>query len=165
MKLRNANALAASIILLLAISCRSPEITPISGNTYLISASSAFNGTSKKDLIIREANKFAQSKGKVAVAISLKESHPAVGLGGQFEYQFKLVDPDSPEANNTSLMPRPDVVIEKTEKVTADVPAKDTAETKKDLYTELTKLDDLRKKGILTNEEFEAQKKKLLADK
>jgi hypothetical protein len=31
-----------------------------------------------------------------------------------------------------------------------------------DLYTELTKLDDLRKKGILTDEEFQAQKKKLL---
>ena len=31
-----------------------------------------------------------------------------------------------------------------------------------DLYTELMKLDDLRKKGILTEEEFEAEKKKLL---
>jgi hypothetical protein len=32
-----------------------------------------------------------------------------------------------------------------------------------DLYTELMKLDDLRKRGILTDEEFEAQKAKLLA--
>ena len=31
-----------------------------------------------------------------------------------------------------------------------------------DLYSELMKLDDLRNKGILTDEEFEAQKKKLL---
>ncbi len=31
-----------------------------------------------------------------------------------------------------------------------------------DLYTELTKLDDLRKKGILTEDEYNAQKKKLL---
>jgi hypothetical protein len=31
-----------------------------------------------------------------------------------------------------------------------------------DLYTELTKLDELRKNGIITEEEFEAQKKKVL---
>jgi hypothetical protein len=30
------------------------------------------------------------------------------------------------------------------------------------LYTELTKLDELRKKGILTDAEFEARKQKLL---
>jgi hypothetical protein len=31
-----------------------------------------------------------------------------------------------------------------------------------DLYTELIKLDDLRKRGILTEEEFQAEKKKVL---
>ena len=31
-----------------------------------------------------------------------------------------------------------------------------------DFYAELLKLDDLRKKGILTEKEFEAQKKKVL---
>jgi hypothetical protein len=30
------------------------------------------------------------------------------------------------------------------------------------VYAELVKLDDLRKKGIITEAEFEAQKKKLL---
>ena len=33
----------------------------------------------------------------------------------------------------------------------------------KDVYAELLKLDDLLKKGILTQEEFDAQKKKVLA--
>lgn len=33
---------------------------------------------------------------------------------------------------------------------------------KNDVYTELTKLDDLRKKGIITDAEFEIQKKKIL---
>lgn len=69
----------------------------------MISAYSAFNGTSKKTLIIREANKFAADKGKIAVAVSLKESHPSVGLGGHFEYQFKIVDPTSQEATNPIL--------------------------------------------------------------
>jgi hypothetical protein len=33
------------------------------------------------------------------------------------------------------------------------------------MYTELIKLDDLRKRGIITEAEFEAQKKKLLEGK
>ena len=37
--------------------------------------------------------------------------------------------------------------------------------TGNDLYTELTKLDDLRKKGILTEDEYTEQKKKLLEKK
>ena len=32
----------------------------------------------------------------------------------------------------------------------------------KDLYTELTKLDDLRKKGIITEDEYNEQKRRLL---
>jgi hypothetical protein len=35
----------------------------------------------------------------------------------------------------------------------------------KDLYTEILKLDELRKRGLLTDAEFDAQKKKLLDGK
>ena len=35
----------------------------------------------------------------------------------------------------------------------------------KDVYSELMKLDELRKKGILTEEEFQTQKKKVLEGK
>ena len=38
-------------------------------------------------------------------------------------------------------------------------------EPSKDIYVELTKLDELRKKGILTEDEFQAQKKKILEQK
>jgi hypothetical protein len=37
-----------------------------------------------------------------------------------------------------------------------------TEDNQQDVYSELMKLDDLRQKGILTDEEFAAQKKKLL---
>jgi hypothetical protein len=72
------------------------------------------------------------------------------------------MDENSPEAQNTTMVPRPDMVIEKTEKVTADIQTKDTSEKKKDMSAELIKLDNLRKKGIITDAEFEARKKKLL---
>jgi hypothetical protein len=35
----------------------------------------------------------------------------------------------------------------------------------KDLYSEILKLDELRKRGLLTDAEFDAQKKKLLDGK
>ena len=37
-------------------------------------------------------------------------------------------------------------------------------ESSKDIYSELTKLDELRKKGIISEAEFEAQKKKILGE-
>jgi len=46
--------------------------------------------------------------------------------------------------------------------VPQQVEPKRTAEPTKDVYGELIKLDDLRKKGIITEEEFQIQKKKLL---
>ena len=49
-----------------------------------------------------------------------------------------------------------------TEKTSLDVQTKDESTKPKDTYTELIKLDDLHKRGILTDAEFEAQKKKLL---
>jgi len=78
--------------LFLISGCSTTEVQPLGKNTYTISASSPFNGTGKKADIIRKANEFAASKNKVAEAISLKESHPSVGFGGFFEYQFRLVD-------------------------------------------------------------------------
>lgn len=43
-----------------------------------------------------------------------------------------------------------------------DVKIKDETNSPPDIYMELNKLDDLRRRGILTEAEFEAQKKKLL---
>lgn len=40
--------------------------------------------------------------------------------------------------------------------------AQQTVETPDDVYTKILKLDDLRKRGLITDEEFDAEKKKLL---
>ena len=78
------------------------------------------------------------------------------------EYQFRVVDASDPEAGRVSLIPRPNVVIEKKEETSIDIKTKDQTDRSKGVYTELLKLDDLRKQGILTDAEFETQKKKLL---
>jgi hypothetical protein len=50
---------------------------------------------------------------------------------------------------------------EKKSAISADIETK--KQTEQDIYTELIKLDDLKQKGIITEEEFETQKKKILS--
>ena len=49
------------------------------------------------------------------------------------------------------------------EMVTGETYPKSIVKSTDDLYEALLKLDDLRKKGILTDEEFQAEKKKVLS--
>ena len=88
----------------------------------------------------------------------------ARGKWASFEYQFRVVDKDDPEARRTSLAPVPDLTIDKTENVNIDIKSKDLTTKDKDVYTELIRLDDLRNRGIITEEEFQTLKKKLLSD-
>jgi len=157
-----------SIFIASIVGCSNPGIVKLSPDTYMLTKEDhggifAFNRGSLKTDTIREANAFAESQGKIAIPVASHE-HPVGILGdwASFEYQFKVVDKNDHDAQRTSLVPRPDIVIEKNEKITADVRTKDQSENPKDLYGELIKLDDLRKKGIINDVEFEAQKKKLL---
>lgn len=155
---------ASSLALLMA--CANPGIVQLSPDTYLLSkqdrAGIFGNMGALKAEVIREANQFAESRGKVAIPIFAKETPAAPGRFPIFEYQFRVVDRDDPEARRTTLTPRPDITIEKTEKITGEIKTKDITEKKLDIYTELLKLEDLRKRGIISEEEFEEQKKKLL---
>lgn len=155
------------------VGCTNPGIVRISPDTYLLARvdhGGIFgNAERMKANVISDADAFAEKQGKVAIPISTKEVPMVVGSIGHFgtfasiEYQFRVVDKNDPEAREAFLVPRPDVVIDKTEKISADTTSKDITEKQPDLYTELMKLDDLRKKGILTEDEFQAQKKLLLA--
>lgn len=78
-----------------------------------------------------------------------------------FEYQFQLIDKDDPGAAGGVLVPRADVVIENRSKSPEKETSKERSKSS-DLYSELLKLDDLRKRGIISDAEFEAQKAKLL---
>ena len=144
--------------------CAGLTIVPLSSDTYIASKTSAGGiwvaMDSIRSEVISAANSFAESKGKVAVAIASRERPAVPGRNPSFEYQFRLVDRGSAAAKGGALIPRADIVIEKTEKISADIQTKDIKSP--DLYTELTKLDDLRKRGIITDEEFAAQKKRLL---
>lgn len=138
-----------------------PEIVQMSADTYMIAKTSKagiFGNPAKMKLaIIKQANEFAASKGKVAVPLASKEVPLAVGQFASFEYQFRLVDKGNSSASGAHLGPVPDVVVD----VNNNQPAPSAA--KPDLYGQLLKLDDLRKRGIITDAEFETQKQKLLS--
>jgi len=146
--------------------CANPGIVQLSPDTYMLSKedhAGIFGSTAKmKADVIQQANAFAASLGKIAVPISSKEkpvgNRPADWAS--FEYQFRVVDKNDPEARRTSLAPRADLVIEKTEKISIDT--KNESEKHPDMYTEIMKLDDLRKKGLITDAEYETQKQKIL---
>lgn len=161
-------ALTLTVLTVILAGCANPGVVKMSPDTYMISRTDKGgifgNAGAMKAEVIREATEFAEKQGKVAIPLASKETPLLVGRQfASFEYQFRVVDPRDPEARRTSLTPRADVVIEKTEKIDANVKTRDDTPKTKDVYAELVKLDDLRKRGILTDAEFEEQKKKLLA--
>jgi hypothetical protein len=78
------------------------------------------------------------------------------------EYQFRVVSEDDPDAKRTSLAPRADFVMDKNIKIKGKLETHNSSDNKPDLYNQLIKLDDLRSKGILTEDEFKKQKELLL---
>ena len=146
--------------------CSIPRINSgviqVSPGTYMISTSGHFTTdlATLKEVVFRDANAFAKTQNKVMIPISTKEVERTMSQNPAFELQFRLAGPEDTSSAAVHLAPRPDVVIEKTVKISADI--RNVEEKKPDLYTELMKLDDLRKKGVITEEEFIAQKKRLL---
>lgn len=106
--------ISIGLVLLLA-GCATADIIPIGANTYMISQTSA-GGVFKamgslKASVIKRANAFAESKGKIAVPIAEKETQGAPGRMPNYEYQFILVDKDDPRASNPVLKAAPSTLI------------------------------------------------------
>jgi len=151
------------------VGCASGGILKLSPDTYMISRSSAAgmfaNMSRLKAKVIQDANEFADKQNKVAIPLSYNEVRPVHGFPS-VEYQFRVVNKNDPEARRTHLVPRPDLTIQRDDSLDADInvdiKTKDESEEDSDIYSELIKLEDLRERGILTDEEFQAQKSKLL---
>ena len=158
--------LAVLVFMPISVSAAEPEIVQISPNTYLIIKRSRtiFGNIAKlKISVLKQAHEFAVGQGKVAIPVSDKTTTTTAGEGlPTYEYQFRLVDADSPDAKSTGIESSPDAIIESRKKYGGALTVNQESESKPDLYTELIKLDDLRKKGILSDKEFEQQKKRLM---
>jgi len=129
-----------------------PAIASLGDNTYslTVKAGNKFTRNTQKlrDQAVAAATRFCAKDGKQLKVVSVKEDKSLylVGPYAQVTLTFKALSPGDRELTA----------------VTED-PPKPTAPITVDLLTsELTKLDDLRKKGLLTDEEFTVAKKKLL---
>jgi len=157
-----------SIIIIFLVGCSNPEIIQLSPDTYVLFREDhrgIFGSPSSlKAGVISDAKKFAEKQGKVAIPLSSRFKPMGIGPAqwAEFEYQFRVVDKDDPEVKRTELTPKVKVVIDKNEKLTSDKKNEDKTKETKDIYSELIKLDDLRERGIITEEEFNARKKKIL---
>ena len=126
-------------------------VTSLGGNTYSVTvkASSKFTrDTDKlKDEAMAAATDFCTKAGKQLKVVSVAEDKSLyfVGPFAQVALTFKALGADDPE-----LAP-------------AAPPGVAAPLTTAELYADLLKLDDLHKKGILTDAEFETEKKKVLA--
>ncbi len=155
-----------TIALLMCGCATSTGITPIGEDTYMISRNGAGFWTATatvKAEAYAEANQYCQSKDKRFQVVRASE-HPASGRPGDFpgaEIQFMCLDPSDRELTRPKLKKEADNLIE----IKQDIRVKDETAKGKDTYAELLKLDDLRKRGILNEAEFESQKKQLLNNK
>ena len=137
---------------MLLLGCASNSgIVPTGDDTHIVSrqAATGFSGlgTLKADAL-QEANQYCLSQKKNLHVISATESKPPFIFGNfpKADVRFRCVD----------------VATDNNDNVSTDANIKDETPKDKDVYTQLEKLDDLRKRGILTQAEFEAEKKKLL---
>jgi hypothetical protein len=90
------NKIPIIILISVLFGCATPEPMMISPGVFMVSRTSAAgsvfaNMAQLKADTIEAANRFAHSKGKDAVAVSIRDERPVPGFP-LVEYQFRLVD-------------------------------------------------------------------------
>jgi hypothetical protein len=141
-----------------AAGAANPVMVPLGDNTFAITveASSAF----KRDTaVLKEraqdaAAKYCATQGKTLKVISLSAEKPWFSLGfPSARIVFKALNPGEVE----TVVP-----ASATAGPTATMTPEARSLTTTEMYDDLVKLDDLHKKGILTDEEFQGEKRKIL---
>ncbi|HEY5228162.1 MAG TPA: SHOCT domain-containing protein [Opitutaceae bacterium] len=128
-------------------------------STYSITATASSAFMTDTDKLKDEANsaavKYCDDHGKVLKVISLTSRSPHFSLGYcTGTITFMALNAGDPALLPPAPAPVPGAYY---------APAAPRTLTTDELVAELTKLDDLRKKGILTDDEFQAEKKKVLS--
>lgn len=156
----NVKLVTLSIVLFLTGCVTAPEIIKTADNDYTltrIDRGGSFDEIANtRQLLIADANKFAASQNKVAVKIAMKETPLEMQGYTSVEYQFQLMGKAESDAMTAESAAKPAGNMSGTPAQSGYL-AKSGA-----LYDALIKLDELHKRGILTDEEFTSQKKKLL---
>ena len=131
-----------------------PEVVPLGNDTYSITRA-ASNGFTRDTGILKtqaqeDAAAFCASKGRQLKVVSLTDEKPLPTTGYvKAKIVFQALD-----ASEVAAAPAVSAAPTMTAVERPAPPA--------DVYNELLKLDELRKKGILMDEEFQSEKQKVL---
>ncbi|MFZ6733064.1 SHOCT domain-containing protein [Undibacterium sp. Ji42W] len=124
-------------------------------------AATGFSGSGTlKAEVFQEASQYCEKLGKPLHVVGLQEARPPYVYGNfpKAEIQFMCSNEGGAESNHPKIKKTADTVVE----FRIDSNARVDVPNSKDIYSELLKLENLRKQGILTDAEFQAQKSKLL---
>jgi hypothetical protein len=176
---RTLSAIGAAVALLFAAGCATnqpvQQIGPGEYTLYRVDRAGIFgNATALRNSVLADASAFAAKQGKIAVPISAK-SHPMGILGdfASFQYTFRLADKSDKAAAAIHLMPGTDVVVDGNGKVVQGggnggitAPPASAASTDRvdRMAADLTTLEKLKAQGIISQAEFDAEKKRILAN-
>lgn len=154
-----------TIASVLAACTTTTGVVPIGEDTYMIGTTGkspgGFTGTEAKVLAFREASKFCADKNRKVQVVNTQQADMRFGVNATAELQFMCLTDGDRELARPKLQKTPDQVIQVRNSPSPESrpsPAKAV-----DVYSELLKLEDLKKRGLLTDSEFEQQKKKLLS--
>jgi len=136
----------------------------LDNNTYSITCEATNGFMRDEDQLKADASaaaeKFCAAQGKTLKIVSVKSKMPTFSTGyGWAKITFMALNPNDPILSPPPAAAPPGAAY-------AGAPAAPpppVSLTTDEMYTQLLKLDDLRKKGILTEEEFQAEKKKVLS--
>jgi len=141
--------------------CVSSDVISTGPDTYMVTASGAGFGTAGvREKVYKKANEYCSERGLVMVPVSFNARPGELGRSApNADLVFRALKPGDPAIGRPNLS-EADQKIDVSQNVR--VTTRDETRKDKDLYAELVKLDDLRKRGILSDKEFEAEKTKLL---
>jgi hypothetical protein len=148
----------------------------LGNNTFACTRESSTTFARDVDKLIAEAKddaaKFCAAKGKQPKVLSIAVEKPWVTVGfPKATVVFKPLDAGDPALADATPVPivRTDRKAKKVEAAPTVLPsanapaAAPAASPVSDIYSDLMKLDELRKKGLLTEDEFQVEKKKALS--
>ncbi|ADL56031.1 SHOCT domain-containing protein [Gallionella capsiferriformans] len=135
-------------------------VVPIGEDTYMLSKSDNsrpfISGSEVKAAVMKDANKYCSDINKKFQVVNTHENSQSFGVVASAEVQFMCLNSGDNQLSRPKLTKEADSIIQvKTESPKAE---------RQTNYKQLIELDDLRKRGIISDEEFNAQKKKLLPE-
>jgi len=164
--------------------CTTPGIVRIAEDTYRVSRADPghvfADDAAMKAAAVADADAFARSRGMVAMPVNVVAETLAVGHLKTLDYEFRLVPANAPATvAASSAAPTSVAAPAAAAAVRMQVPAAPAVvavpplppappplpAAHHDYVDELIRLDDLRKRGILTEDEFHALKAKIISER